>query len=269
MGLAAKGLSAMAETTFRHLQVKTEVGRYVVQGASASSVTQDVTITNKNFESFKVVLSSALVLNEDTRSVSSVSDIGTVTGGSYPDTGATSQTLVIDPASSTTLRFTHSMDATPEDALGNAMLYQVQTPILAVTITEQGGVNTTDVGPAYYPLGTLLYGPSAEAVLASGLKFPTRSMDVPKALNAFFGNSAGNITAANQAKMLDWIENGGSLYRLVEVADVLSALDAGLPSALNDAQSTFGSLGAATTAVNTTNTAVNTLISLLSALAIK
>ncbi len=250
------------------LKVKTAVGTYFVQGAADSSVKQYVTITNTHKFSLKVVLASALVLNEDSRSVSATTTVGSVTGGSYPDTGATSQTLVMPANSTVELEFTHTMDATPEDALSAAMRYQVQTPILSVTITEENSVDITDIGPVEYAMGTILYGPDAEAKMASGLVFPTRSLDVPNALLAFFGGKS-TTTTRNAARMMDWIENGGNLTRLVEVMDVLSALDAGLPSALTANYSTFADLAAATTAVNATNTAFNSLRTLLASLAIK
>ena len=149
------------------LKVKTAVGTYFVQGAADSSVKQYVTITNTHKFSLKVALTSALVLNEDSRSVSATTTVGSVTGGSYPDTGATSQTLVMPANSTVELEFTHTMDATPEDALSAAMRYQVQTPILSVTITEENSVDITDIGPVEYAMGTILYGPDAEAKMAS------------------------------------------------------------------------------------------------------
>lgn len=252
------------------LIVSTAINRYIVQRPTDSSVSQDVTIQNRDTLSLKVVLASAVVTGE-TRSVAELSNTGSVTGGSYPDTGATSQTLVMPAGSSVTLRFTHTMTQSPTNALSVAKRYAVATPKLSVTITERNAVDITDIGPEYFMLGTIVHGPDAYKVVkggttAGGLVLPNRSSAVPALVQRFFSAKGDPVRLA---AICDWVENGNDLGDLVAIAQVLSALDAGLPAALDEAQATFGSLAAATTAVNATNAWVNDLRDLLASLAIR
>lgn len=177
----------------------------VLADATTGVAVEYITLSNPTAAAVNgVTLASPLALYETARSVAELTNVASVTGGSYPDTGATAQTLSFPARSSVTLTVTHTFDMTPNDVAGNVLQVATSTPLY--TVTDGVGTNANVVPGATFVVGR-------DTRLSTSILFNPRSKNSPMIWSALT-----NMKPSDLAELLDWLEAGNNLHDLIYAA---------------------------------------------------
>lgn len=195
--------------------------------------TDYITITNPTAAAVNsVTITGALGTYETARSVSELSNSGSVTGGSYPDTGATSQTLSFPAKSQVILAVAHTFDLTPNDNAGRTLKAATSTPVYTIT----DGVGTY---PQVVPGATFITGAEANDPTLS-LLFDPRAKNSPQMWSALTDMEPGDLS-----EFLDWLEAGNNLHDIVKAVKANDGYKAGFYGTTPIAQQTGVAVSAA------------------------